>query len=483
MVAAGRDDPAVGFNFGCARFVGEVFLAARAVPVGAVARHGAGWVFCRGRRHSVAAGFGEFRLSIATRAITIMRAAFRAGSGVGAPIAKGVLLAGEGRRDGRFFSNVGVISSVPTVEGVVAGGVRRLCGVVSRRGCVAAVFHGFRFQNAAVPVLPCHGVALDLIIKLRRVYRIITDNADHGIPAIGGVVVLRVVLSGRGRAVVIIVRVCIMRKHFFAQHGAVPVLPDDGVGVNVRTAKRDGGVAGDVRHRIGDYVVVFARGHGAGIGRRAGRRGAVGVTLVKRDAERHVAAVLHGCCRCGCNGVTLIGVVERHIVLVELPHCIQRGVVVDVAGVAGLILRFGGVVSRGPAEEMIMRAGGFVFGKRDRTIIEFLMLNSGRILAAVGVIVDLVNALKVELIGTGRHISVTVCCAMIGLCADQVRSARRKFFPDEEVTVVGADKIVVVVAAVIVCTDVCTVCTVGIAFIDQHVGIRVRVRCAIYYTR
>ena len=37
------------------------------------------------------------------------------------------------------------------------------------------------------------------------------------------------------------------------------------------------------------------------------------------------------------------------------------------------------------------------------------MLNSGRILAAVGVIVDLVNALKVELIGTGRHISVIVC--------------------------------------------------------------------------
>ena len=189
--------------------------------------------------------------------------------------------------------NVGVIR--PAGEGVVVVRVAVVVRVVSRRGGVFAVGNVLReADHVAVLVIERHGVALDLPTELRGVGFIAGDNADHGIPAIGGVVVLRVVLSGRCLAV--IARGCAVRHVFVRfQLGAVPVLPDDGVGVDIRIAKGDGGVAGDVRHGVGDHVAVFARGHGAGVGRRAGRRGAVGVTLVKRDAERDVVAVIDLC--------------------------------------------------------------------------------------------------------------------------------------------------------------------------------------------
>ena len=66
---------------------------------------------------------------------------------------------------------------------------------------------------------------------------------------------------------------------------------------------------------------------------------------------------------------------------------------------------------------------------------------------------------------------------MIGLCADQIRFARRKRCPDKEITVVVADKIVITIAAVIVNSNVCTCRAVRIIFINQNIRIGVRIRC------
>ena len=137
----------------------------------------------------------------------------------------------------------------------------RGCAVILRRFSVCHV--GIRFKHGAVFVLPRHGVYVHRWAELRRVCLIAGNGANHRIPAVKGVGIMRVSRLGRGGAVIL--RRCTIGNVFVRfKHGAVPVFPGDGVFVRRGGIGRSIGLcAGNRRKRIVDSIVVVAVGPSA----------------------------------------------------------------------------------------------------------------------------------------------------------------------------------------------------------------------------
>ena len=183
-----------------------------------------------------------------------------------------------------------------------------------RCGAVGNVF--VDFKHCAVPIFPGHGVGVDRIAEQRRIGRRTGNRGGYGIPGIIAVGILRIIFrfcrfgTGINRRIA----VC---NGVRGKHGAVPIFPGDGVGIDRCITNSDCRVVCDIRHSIGDRAAVFDRCANRAVGRCHSRCYTVGIGFAEFNGKGYAAAVIDRCCRR-----------SRHVVA-----AVSRGTEGDVIGV------------------------------------------------------------------------------------------------------------------------------------------------------
>ena len=443
VVVLFRNNPAVGLNLGISVCVGEVFQAARAVPVSGVARFFTGLGVGRRCGHVVAEGrvrnlTGD-RIAAVVIAIGGLRAVARAGR---------VVVGGIGRVavvDPLLHHMAGDIQTAVFAEDAcsvadfLTGG--RYGGLVFGVDVVCAVGRDIRFFSGCAAARAgverfAHGGAGRRLRNRSRVPSVVVRVKRAVSRAAGGAGRLRA--AGR----------CAAGARFGAdRHGDVAA---DDIRVYLY-----GGAAG----AVGEFILRGIQGDQTDLDRHCVLQM---ITCIRRDSERHFFAA-HGSRRYA-GRIRAVG----HVEFMLLPHCIKRGVGIGGVGAARLILCCSGVRVCAPAEKVIACTGEYGVGKR-KVFVAKLQIGICRCaVSAVGVVGHIIYLFKAERL-TSRAGTIILDAVQISCICFQLSQHKELRAADAEI---NAGRITVVrVTGIILHIDKCSVAQPCARIIAQNITI------------
>ena len=446
VVVLFRNDPAVGLNLGISVCVGEVFQAARAVPVSGVARFFTGLGVGRRCGHIVAeAGIRNFtgdRIAAVVIAIGGLRAVARAARVV--------------------VGNVGRVAVIHPLLHHMAGNIQT--AVFAEDACSVADFlTGGRYGGLVFGV--------DVVCAVGRDIRFFSGcaAARAGVErfAHGGAGRR---LRNRSRVPSVVVRV--ERAVFRAAGGAGRPGAAGRRAAGARfSANRHGDVAAnDVRvylyggaaGAVGEFILRGIQGDQTDLDLHAACVVLQMVIRGRRDGERHFFAAHGGGRRAGC--VRAVG----HVECVLRPNRIQRCVGVGAICAARFKLCRCGVRVCAPAEKVIACTGEYGVGKR-KVFVAILQIGIRRCaFSAVGIVGNRVYLFKAE--------RLTACAATIILNAVQISCICLQLSHHKELRAANAEinagRITVVrVTGIILHIDKCSVAQPCARIIAQNITV------------